>query len=305
MVLSRGARLEPVDVRGRRRRARRRRGVLSAAVISIYFASGWRRGTDAHSARDRARWACCAGSFSGRHPSDEAARPSRGPASTRACSPIRSSGATPSSSPASSSPSATSQAWTAVYVTDVYIATTGIRRQRGGRRRWRARDDRRTRCSAAGVGVPLAGKLSDLLVRRGWPRIVAVIGVARVDDRPVRVVVHAGHRAVAAGDHRGAARHVGQLLSAGCGGGVGDVRPGQTASVMGFVNMVAQLVGATSLAASGYLGIALAGGAAIRWPNIRASGLSVIPVTLTAVIGAGIFLSMRSRARALAVAAAR
>jgi hypothetical protein len=35
--------------------------------------------------------------------------------------------------------------------------------------------------------------------------------------------------------------------------------PRQTASVMGFVNMVAQLAGATSLAASGYLGIALSG----------------------------------------------
>ena len=72
--------------------------------------------------------------------------------------------------------------------------------------------------------------------------------------------------------------------------------PQKTASVMGFVNMVAQLVGATSLAASGYLGIALSGpggNSLDEYQGIWLSGMGAIG--LVTALGAGIYFAQRHR----------
>lgn len=68
--------------------------------------------------------------------------------------------------------------------------------------------------------------------------------------------------------------------------------PEKTASVIGFVNMCGQLVGATSLAASGYMGIAMSGGdtsALAEYQGVWLSG--VLTVSLATAIGAGIYLT--------------
>jgi hypothetical protein len=67
--------------------------------------------------------------------------------------------------------------------------------------------------------------------------------------------------------------------------------PERTASITGFVNMCGQLVGATSLAWSGYLGIALSGGDTSALAEYQGVWLSaVVTVSLTTAIGTAIYL---------------
>jgi MFS family permease len=150
------------------------------------------------------------------------------------------------------------QAWTAVYVTDVYIATRSL--------------DVNAAVVAGGVlvtiaysvcgrglGVPLAGKLSDMLVRRGWPRMVPVIAwlvltIVLFELLSMRVTTIWLLILIAV--LLGTSANCFPLVAAAVSETYG---PQKTASVMGVVNMVAQFSGATSLAAGGYLGIALSG----------------------------------------------
>jgi len=75
--------------------------------------------------------------------------------------------------------------------------------------------------------------------------------------------------------------------------------PQKTAAVTGFVNMVAQLAGATALAGSGYFGVFMGSGdtdALAEYQGVWMSG--VLMVTLATSIGVGIYLTQRSRAAA-------
>lgn len=195
------------------------------------------------------------------------------------------------------------QAWTAVYVTDVYIATRGL--------------DVNTAVVAGGVlvtiayslfgrgvGVPLAGRMADALFKRGWSRMVPVIAwlvltivlfqllSMRVTLLPLLVMIAL---------LLGTSVNCFPLIAAAVSDTYG---PRKTASVMGFVNMVAQLAGATSLAASGYLGIALSGpggNSLAEYQGIWLSGMGAI--ALLTAMGAGIHIALRHRGTNLAVTA--
>ena len=70
----------------------------------------------------------------------------------------------------------------------------------------------------------------------------------------------------------------------------------KTAAVTGFVNMVAQLAGATALAGSGYLGVFMGSGdtdALAEYQGVWMSG--VIMVSVATAIGSAIYLGMRGR----------
>jgi sugar phosphate permease len=186
------------------------------------------------------------------------------------------------------------QAWTAVYVTDVYIATRGFDVNAavvaGGVLVTLAYS-----LAGRGIGVPLAGRMSDALFKRGWPRMVPVIAwliltivlfqllSMRLTTIWVLVVV-----AVLLGT----AVNCFPLIAAAVSDSYG---PKNTASVMGFVNMVAQLSGATSLAASGYLGIALGGGgnSLDEYQGIWLSALAA--VALATALGGGIHVALGFR----------
>jgi hypothetical protein len=77
----------------------------------------------------------------------------------------------------------------------------------------------------------------------------------------------------------------------------------KTASVFGFVNMLGQIAGATVLAASGYLGIALNTGernSLAEYQGIWLAGMA--SVSITTVIGGAMYLAVKSRSPAPAVA---
>lgn len=187
------------------------------------------------------------------------------------------------------------QAWTAVYVTDVYIATQGF--------------DVNAAVVAGGVlvtiayslfgrglGVPLAGRVADALFKRGWPRMVPVIAslvLTIVLFQLLSTLVTAVWLLVVVAVLLGTAVNCFPLIAAAVSDTYG---PQKTASVMGFVNMVAQLVGATSLAASGYLGIALSGpegNSLDEYQGIWLSGMGAI--ALVTALGAGIYFTQRHR----------
>jgi membrane protein DedA with SNARE-associated domain len=77
----------------------------------------------------------------------------------------------------------------------------------------------------------------------------------------------------------------------------------KTASVFGFINMMGQLAGATVLAVSGYLGIALSTGehnSLAEYQGIWLAGMT--SVLLTTAIGGALYLAVRHRSTAPAVA---
>jgi sugar phosphate permease len=225
-------------------------------VISIYFASGWRRGTTIVALAIAGLGVLC-WLFLRSHPADEPLEATIARFETRLladprlwCYTLLFSGFIVAVRNV--------QAWTAVYVTDVYMATQAL--------------DVNAAVVAGGVlvtvayslvgrgcGVPLAGKLSDIVVRRGWPRTVAVIAwlvVTLVLFQLLSTRITSLWLIAVIAMLLGTSVNCFPLVAAAVSETYG---PRQTASVMGFVNMVAQLAGATSLAASGYMGIALSG----------------------------------------------
>ncbi|OFW02639.1 MAG: hypothetical protein A3I61_11025 [Acidobacteria bacterium RIFCSPLOWO2_02_FULL_68_18] len=197
----------------------------------------------------------------------------------------------------------TAQAWISIYMADVYAAAHGYETNAavvtGGLFATVAYS-----MIGRGLGVPLAGKVSDVLVRRGISRVAVVIGwlvltvvlfqllSMRVTGLWLLAVV-----AVLAGT----AVNCFTLITASVSETYG---PDKTASITGFVNMCGQLVGATSLASSGYLGIALRGadtGPLAEYQGVWLSG--VLSVSVMTVIGAGIYLTkLKTRGARLEVA---
>jgi sugar phosphate permease len=190
----------------------------------------------------------------------------------------------------------TAQAWIAIYLADVYATAHGLQTNAA--------------VVAAGVfatiafsllgrgiGVPVAGRMSDVLVARGTPRPVVIIGllllvIVLFQVLSMRVTTLWLLAIVAV--LTGMAVNCFTLITATVAETWGSHK---TASITGFINMVGQLVGATSLAASGYLGIFLSGGNSDGLAEYRGVWLSgVLTVTLTASIGIGIYLAMRHRA---------
>jgi sugar phosphate permease len=184
----------------------------------------------------------------------------------------------------------TAQAWISIYMADVYSAAHGYESNAavvaGGLFATVAFS-----LVGRGLGVPCAGKLSDILVQRGISRtavvigwLVLTVGLFQLLSMRITGLWLLAPVAVLAGT----SVNCFTLITASVCETYG---PEKTASVTGFINMCGQLVGATSLAWSGYLGIALGGGdtgALAEYQGVWLSG--VLTVSLTTAIGAGIYL---------------
>jgi sugar phosphate permease len=194
----------------------------------------------------------------------------------------------------------TGQAWIAVYLADVYAAAYGYETNSavvaGGFFAMVAYS-----LLGRGIGLPVAGKLSDMLVRRGVSRtavviawLVVVIVLFQVLSMRVTALWLLAGIAVLAGTSVNCFTLITASVSETYG-------PHKTASVAGFINMCGQLVGATSLAVSGYLGVFMRGGSTDALAEYRGVWLSgVATVSVTAIIGTGIYVALKHRAASAA-----
>ncbi|MBI2186842.1 MAG: MFS transporter [Acidobacteria bacterium] len=185
----------------------------------------------------------------------------------------------------------TGQAWIAIYLADVYSSAYGYETNAavvaGGLFATVVYS-----LIGRGLGVPLAGRLSDALVERGISRMAVVLAwlvviIAAFQLLSMQVTglwLLAPIAALA-----GTSVNCFTLITASVSETYG---PDKTASITGFVNMCGQLVGATSLAWSGYLGIAMRGGSSSPLAEYQGVWLSgVLSVAVMTAIGAGIYLT--------------
>jgi len=185
----------------------------------------------------------------------------------------------------------TAQAWISIYLADVYAAAHGYDTNAavvaGGLFATVAYS-----IVGRGLGVPLAGTLSDIFVRRGMSRTAVVIGwlvLSIVLFQLLSMQVTGLWLLAVVAALTGTAVNCFTLITAAVSETYG---PEKTASITGFVNMCGQLVGATSLAWSGYLGIALSGGDSSALAEYRGVWLSGgLTVSLATAIGTGIYLT--------------
>lgn len=148
------------------------------------------------------------------------------------------------------------QIWIAVYAADLYISNQGLPLNqaviRGGLLALLAFS-----LLGRAAGCPLAGKMSDVLARRGVSRTAVIIGwlvLATVLFHVLSLGVTAiGSLAVIA-VLLGMSVNLFSLIPAAISDRFGSQR---TASLSSFANTIAQLSGATALAVSGYVGISL------------------------------------------------
>jgi len=148
------------------------------------------------------------------------------------------------------------QIWIAVYAADLYISNQGLPLNqavvRGGLLALLAFS-----LLGRAAGCPLAGKMSDILARRGVSRTTVIIGwlvLATVLFHVLSLGVTAiGSLAVIA-VLLGMSVNLFSLIPAAISDRFGSQR---TASLSSFANTIAQLSGATALAVSGYVGISL------------------------------------------------
>ncbi|MBI4886115.1 MAG: MFS transporter [Acidobacteria bacterium] len=262
-------------------------------VLSIYFASGWRQATNAMAVVIVAMAVVCLAFLRSSPPGQ--------PATTK----------TPFAWQLLADPwlwcytalfagfmvgIRTSQAWISVYLADVYATAHGFETNAavvaGGIFATMAFS-----LVGRGIGLPAAGRLSDVLVARGMSRTAVVIGwlllvivLFQVLSMRVTALWLLAIVAVLAGT----AVNCFTLITATVAETYG---PQKTASITGFINMVGQLVGATSLAASGYLGVFMSGGSTDALAEYQGVWLSgVVTVTATAGIGIGLYVALRNRA---------
>ena len=196
-----------------------------------------------------------------------------------------------------------SQAWISIYLSDVYAAAHGFETNAavvaGGMFATVAFS-----FVGRGLGLPMAGKLSDALVERGVSRTVVVIGwllLSIVLFQLLSMRVTALWILAIVAVLIGISVNCFTLITASVADTYG---PQKTAAITGFVNMVAQLAGATALAGSGYFGVFMGSGdtdALAEYQGVWMSG--VLMVTLATAIGVGLYLTQRSRAAATPVTA--
>ncbi len=194
------------------------------------------------------------------------------------------------------------QAWTAIYVTDVYMMAHGLDLNAavvaGGVLATVAYS-----LLGRGIGVPAAGWLSDVLLRRGIPRmtlvfawLTVIISAFQVLSMQVTTVWLVAVIACVLGTAVNSFPLITVLVNETYG-------PEKTASVFGFINTLGQIAGATVLAASGYLGIALSTGernSLSEYHGIWLAGMT--SVALTTAIGGVMYVVLRYRSPSPAVA---
>ncbi len=187
------------------------------------------------------------------------------------------------------------QAWTAIYATDVYITAHGYDLNAGvvagGVLATLAYS-----LLGRGVGVPAAGRLSDSLVKRGVPRMTLVfvwltiiVVLFQLLSMQVTTIWLVASIAFVMGIAVNSFPLITVLVSETYGSE-------KTASVFGFINTLGQIAGATVLAASGYLGIALNTGARnslAEYQGIWLAGMS--SVAITTLVGGAMFVALRYR----------
>jgi sugar phosphate permease len=187
-----------------------------------------------------------------------------------------------------------SQAWISVYLGDVYAAAHGYETNAaivaGGFLATVAFS-----FVGRGLGLPLAGKLSDTLVERGVSRTAVVIGwlllsIGLFQLLSMRVTGLVLLTVVAV--LVGISVNCFTLITASVSDTYGTQK---TAAITGFVNMVAQLAGATALAGSGYLGQLMGSGDTdplAEYQGVWMSG--VIMITIATAIGSAIYVATSS-----------
>jgi sugar phosphate permease len=187
------------------------------------------------------------------------------------------------------------QPWIAVYAADVYLSRHGLDLNAavlgGGTLVIVAYS-----LLGRGIGCPLAGKLSDALVGRGISRPVLAIGwlvVAIVFLRLLASELATTWSLGLAAFLLGTSINLFTLITAAISDTYGTEH---TASIVSFVNTVAQLAGATGLAASGFIGISLSAQAGNALDEYRGVWLTaMVAVGVVTLLGAAVQVAVAKR----------
>jgi MFS family permease len=186
------------------------------------------------------------------------------------------------------------QIWIAVYAADVYIAGRGMPLNeavvRGGVLALLAY----SLLGRAG-GCTLAGRLSDILARRGISRAAVIIGWLVLGIGLLQLLA-TGVTAIWALAIIAALLGTSVNLFALIPAAISDTfGPQRTASLSSFANTMAQLSGATALAVSGYVGISLnaqPGNALTEYRGIWLS--AVVGMSVMAILAIGAYVALRN-----------
>ncbi len=186
------------------------------------------------------------------------------------------------------------QIWIAVYAADVYISGQGLSLNEavvsGGLLALFAYS-----LVGRAAGCPLAGRMSDVLARRGVSRTVVLIGwlvLATVLFQLLSTGVTAIWALVIIAVLLGTSVNLFALIPAAISDTFGRQR---TASLSSFANTMAQLSGATALAVSGYVGISLSAAPGNALAEYRGIWLSaVVGMTVMTVLSIGSYLALRN-----------
>ena len=189
------------------------------------------------------------------------------------------------------------QTWMAVYAADVYIGKYGVALNQavvqGGLLALFA-------YSLVGrvVGCPFAGKMSDVLAKRGMSRTAVLIGWLIVGIALLAVLMSGTPTIVSLGILMallGTSVNLFSLVPAAISETYGSQR---TASVSSFANTMGQFSGATALAVSGYVGVSLnaqPGNALTDYRGIWLSGM--VGMILMTVLGVTCFVVAKAGRR--------
>ena len=185
------------------------------------------------------------------------------------------------------------QTWMAVYATDVYISQQGMALDlavvQGGALAFVAYS-----LLGRGIGCPLAGKLSDVLARRGISRSAVLIGwllFAIATLLTLSAGVSTIGTLIVLSVLLGTSVNLFSLVPAAISETYGPLR---TASLSSFTNTLGQFSGATVLAVSGYVGVSLnstPGNALSDYRGIWLAG--VAGMSLMAVLAIGCYVALR------------
>ena len=186
------------------------------------------------------------------------------------------------------------QTWMAVYATDVYISRYGMALNQavvaGGVLAVLAYS-----LVGRGLGCPLAGRISDVLARRGFSRSAVLIGwllFAIAMLLTLSAGVSTIWTLVVLSALLGMSVNLFSLVPAAISETYGPLR---TASLSSFTNTLGQFSGATALAISGYVGVSLnstPGNALSDYRGIWLTGAA--GMSLLAVLAIGCYLALRS-----------
>lgn len=185
------------------------------------------------------------------------------------------------------------QPWMAVYAADVYVANAGLSVSQavlaGGLLTVVAYS-----IVGRSIGCPLAGKLSDYLLRKGVARTTLAIGwlvFAMILFQIMATGPNQTWTLAVTALFLGLSVNLFPLINAAISDTYG---PEKTSSVSSFVNMFAQLNGATALALSGYMGISLNAQAGNTLTEYRGIWIAAtLGVALMTILGTSVRFAFR------------